>query len=36
VPGGLWTLIVSARSRAAVPAAEILPVLVEGVVAAFG
>ena len=36
VPGGLWTLIVTVKDRAAVPGAEILPVLVDGVVAAFG
>jgi hypothetical protein len=34
--GGLWTLVVVVKDRAAVPAPEVLPVLVEGAVAAFG
>jgi hypothetical protein len=34
--GGLWTLVVSVKDRAAVPAPQVLPVLVEGVVHAFG
>jgi hypothetical protein len=33
--GGLWTLIVNVNDRAAVPASEILPVVVEGAGAAF-
>jgi len=36
LPGGLWTLIVSRKDRAAVPGSQILPVLVEGAVVAFG
>jgi hypothetical protein len=36
LPGGLWTLIVNVKDRAAVPAAQVLPVLVEGAVDAFG
>ena len=36
LPGGLWTLIVSVKDRAAVRTGQILPVLIEGTVAAFG
>jgi hypothetical protein len=36
VPGGLWSLVVSVKDRAAVRAAQVLPVLVEGAVAAYG
>jgi len=36
LPGGLWTLVVDVKDRAAVPASRVLPVLVEGAVAAFG
>jgi hypothetical protein len=36
LPGGLWTLGVSVKDRAAVPASAIFPVLIEGTVAAFG
>ena len=36
VPGGLWTLVADVKDRAAVPASRVLPVLVEGAVAAFG
>ena len=36
LPEGIWTLTVDVKDRAAVPAAKVLPVLVEGVVDAFG
>jgi hypothetical protein len=36
VPGGLWTLIVTVKDRAAVPGPQVLPVLIQGVTAAFG
>ena len=36
LPGGLWTLVVDVKDRAAVPAPRVLPVLIEGAVAAFG
>jgi hypothetical protein len=36
LPGGLWTLVVDVKDRAAVPASRVLPVLIEGAVAAFG
>jgi hypothetical protein len=36
LPDGLWTLVVDVKDRAAVPASRVLPVLVEGAVAAFG
>jgi hypothetical protein len=36
LPGGLWTLVVDVKDRAAVPASRVLPVLVEGAAAAFG
>ena len=36
LPGGLWTLVADVKDRAAVPASRVLPVLVEGAVAAFG
>jgi hypothetical protein len=36
LPGGMWTLIVTVKDRATVPASQILPVLIDGAVAAFG
>lgn len=36
LPGDMWTLVVNVKDRAAVPASQIMPVLIEGVVAAFG
>jgi len=36
LPGGLWTLVVNVKDRAAVPARQIFPVLIEGAVSAFG
>jgi hypothetical protein len=36
LPGGLWTLVVNVKDRAAVPGSQVLPVLIEGAVAAFG
>jgi hypothetical protein len=36
LPGGLWTLVVNVKDRAAVPGSQVLPVLIEGAVGAFG